>query len=124
MVVYRYSEFQFVFDEMAVKIPNISFVEAFPGDLYSMLDGCENSIVVLDDLMSECSGNQRVLDLFTKDSHHRGIKVMYITRTINQPGQQLRTISLNSHDMVVLLKPCRSLEITKLANQMFPTHGD
>ena len=35
-------------------------------------------ILVLDDLMDEGSGDKRVLDLFTKHSHHRDITVLYL----------------------------------------------
>ena len=51
-------------------IPNITFVEGFPENLNDML--CTNCLVIVDDLMSQCSQNQSMSDLFTKGSHHRG----------------------------------------------------
>ena len=35
-------------------------------------------VLVLDDLMDEGSGDKRVLDLFTKHSHHQNITVLYL----------------------------------------------
>ena len=38
----------------------------------------EGGILVLDDLMNEGSSDKNVLDLFTKDSHHQQITVIYL----------------------------------------------
>ena len=42
----------------------------------------EMDLVVLDDLMSQCSNDQGVADLFTRGSHHRGISVLYLTQNL------------------------------------------
>ena len=65
-VIYCYGEYQKEFDDMR----DIDFVEGFPSDLDEMTKGHEQSLIVLDDLMSECSKDQRVSDLFTRGSHH------------------------------------------------------
>ena len=57
----------------------------------------DNSLIVLDDLMSQCSNDSRVADLFTRGSHHRGISVMYLTQNLFPPGKLSRAISLNCH---------------------------
>ena len=105
---------------MIEKIPSISFVEGYPDDLYKMLDGCDNTMVVLDDLMTQCCDNQQVADLFTKGSHHRGITVMYLTQNLFPSGKQSRTISLNSHYMIIFKNPRDSLGVATLARQMYP----
>ena len=46
------------------------FIEGFPEDLNELTRGHEQTLLVLDDLMSECSKDQRVSDLFTRGSHH------------------------------------------------------
>ena len=51
--------------------------------------------------MSQCSNDQRVVDLFTRGSHHRGISVLYLAQNLFPPGKLSRTISLNSHYMYV-----------------------
>jgi len=38
-------------------------------------------VMVLDDLMDEGSHDKRVLDLFTKHSHHQGVTVLYCAKT-------------------------------------------
>ena len=90
-IIFCYGEYQ--------TIPNLTFVEGFPKNLNDML--CANCLVIVDDLMSQCSQNQSMSDLFTKGSHHRGVSVMYLTQNLFLPGRQSRTISLNSHYMIV-----------------------
>ena len=117
-IVYCYGEYQSAFDDLMQKIPNISFVQGFPENLYDMLS--TNSLVIVDDLMSQCSQNQSMSDLFTKGSHHRGVSVLYLTQNLFPPGKQSRTISLNSHYMIVFKNPRDSLGISILACQMYP----
>ena len=119
-IIYCYGERQSEFGEMESKIPNICFVEGFPDNLFDILEGCQNSLVVVDDLMSECSSDQRMSDLFTRGSHHRGVSVMYLTQNLFPPGKQSRTISLNSHYMIIFKNPRDSLGIATLARQMYP----
>ena len=121
-VIYCYREYQKEFDELLKTIPNIELVDGFPDDLYSLSDGHKNSLVILDDLMSQCSNDQRMSDLFTRASHHRGISVLYLTQNLFPPGKLSRTISLNSHYMIVFKNPRDSLGISTLAKQMFPNN--
>ena len=119
-ILYCYGEHQSEFDSMVETLPNISFIEGFPDNLYDILEGYTNSLVIIDDLMSECSKDLRMTDLFTRGSHHRGISVMYLTQNLFPPGKQSRTISLNSHYMIVFKNPRDSLGIATLARQMYP----
>jgi len=54
-------------------------------------------ILVLDDLMDEGSGDKRVLDLFTKHSHHRDITVLYLCQDMFPVGKYAKSISRNAH---------------------------
>ena len=87
---------------MVKRIQNVIFVEGFPINLTDILEGCQNSLVIVNDLMSECANGQRMSELFTRGSHHRGISVIYLTQNLFPPGKQSRTISLNSHYMIIL----------------------
>ena len=90
-VIYCYGEYQKEFDELR----GVDFIEGFPQD-------------------------QRVSDLFTRGSHHKGISVLYLTQNLFPPGKLSRTISLNSHYFIVFKNPRDSLGIATLAKQMFP----
>ena len=74
-IIYCYGEYQKKFDELP---PNVELMEGFPDNLSDMVRGHDSSLVVLDDLMSQCSNDQRVADLFTRGSHHRGISVLAV----------------------------------------------
>ena len=66
-VIYCYREYQKEFVELP---PNVELMEGFPDNLSDMVRGHEHSLIVLDDLMLQCSKDQRVADLFTRGSHH------------------------------------------------------
>ena len=116
-IIYCYGEYQKKFDELP---SNVELMEGYPDNLSDMVRGHDHSLVVLDDLMSQCSNDQRVADLFTRGSNHRGISVLYLTQNLFPPGKLSRTISLNSYYFVIFRNPRDSLGISTLAKQMFP----
>ena len=85
-VIYCYGEYQKEFDELH----GVDFIEGFPEDLNELTRGHEQTLLILDDLMSECSKDQRVSDLFTRGSHHKGISVFYLTQNLFPPGKLSR----------------------------------
>jgi DNA replication protein DnaC len=121
-IIYCYGIYQKEFVQMLQSMPNLTLVEGFPDNLCEMTRGHDNSLIVLDDLMSQCSNDPRVSDLFTRDSHHLGMSVLYLTQNLFPPGERSRTISLNSHVLIVFRNPRDSLGVPTLARQMFPKH--
>ena len=120
-IIYCYGEYQKEFDELP---PVMELTKGFPDHLNDMVRGHDHSLVVLDDLMSQCSNDQRVADLFMRGSHHRGISVVYLTQNLFPPGKLSRTTSFNSHYFVIFRNPRDSLGISTLAKQMFPGRTD
>ena len=120
-IIYCYGEYQKEFDELP---PVVELTEGFPDHLNDMVRGQDHSLLVLDDLMSQCSKDQRVADLFMRGSHHRGISVVYLTQNLFPPGKLSRTTSLNSHYFVIFRNPRDLLGISTLAKQMFPGRTD
>jgi hypothetical protein len=49
-----------------------------------------------------------------------GVSVLYQTQNLFPPGKLSRTISLNSHYMLIFQNPRDSLGVSTLARQMFP----
>ena len=64
-VIYCFGQAQKEFNELIEIMPKIKLVEGFPDDLYDIVSGHTNSLVILDDLMCQCSNDQRMSDLFT-----------------------------------------------------------
>ena len=62
-------------------------------------------VLVLDDLMDEGSHDKRVLDLFTKHSHHQGVTVLYLCQDMFPVGRYAKSISRNAHYIVAFKNP-------------------
>ena len=76
--------------------------------------------MVLDDLMREGSDDHRVLDLLTRDSHHRGINVIFMTQDMFLKGKNAKTISRNAHYIIAFKNPRDQLGVRILTQQAFP----
>ena len=81
------------------KEQGIHFYEGIPDTqlLDTWYKKSKGGILVLDDLMREGSDHNRVLDLFTRESHHRGINVVFMTQDMFPKGKHAKTISRNAH---------------------------
>ena len=78
-------------------------------------------ILVMDDLMDEGSHDKRVLDLFTKHSHHRDITVLYLCQDMFPAGKYAKSISRNAHYVIAFKNPRDQLGVRNLLLQSFPT---
>ena len=85
-IVYAYDRWQPRFDRMQKK-DGIHFHRGLPDpcQLTQWFGRTRGGVLVLDDLMEEGGQDKRVLDLFTKDSHHRNITVLYLTQDLFPP---------------------------------------
>jgi hypothetical protein len=99
---------------------DVEFHEGLP--TADMFDGCKPTLLIIDDLMSET--NEVVTKLFTKLSHHRGVSVIYLTQNLFSNNKHNRTISLNTHYMVLFKNVRDTTQIQTLARQMFPGKSD
>ena len=95
----------------------IHFIEGVP----ETIDIPPNSLVILDDLMSETNGN--IANLFTKYSHHNNLTVVFIVQNLFPKSKHARDISLNAHYIVVFKNPRDKLQIEYLARQIMPRHS-
>ena len=78
-------------------------------------------ILVLDDLMDEGSNDKRVLDLFTKHSHHQNVTVLYLCQDMFPVGKYAKSISRNAHYIVAFKNPRDQLGVGNVLLQSFPT---
>lgn len=95
---------------------DIEFHEGLPD--VDMLDGSKRTLMIIDDLMSET--DSRVTNIFTKGSHHKNASVVYISQNLFNKGRENRTISLNTHYLVLFKNPRDTSQIAHLGRQMFP----
>ena len=104
-ILWLYGEYQSAYDDMRKSIDNVRFIEGFPSDMDTLIDPGVRNLVVIDDLMTELSGDTRVTNLFTKGSHHRNMSVIFIVQNLFLASKQFRTISLNAHYMILFKNP-------------------
>ena len=109
---YCYGEYQPLF----ATYPYITFNEGLPD--ISNFDGKEPTLLVIDDLMEET--NNTVVSIFTKISHHRNISVFYLAQNLFPKNKHARTISLNSHYLILFKNPRDASQFAVLARQMYP----
>ena len=43
---------------------------------------CQRNLIVIDDQMIEVGSDNRIVNLFTKGSHHRNLSVIYIVQNV------------------------------------------
>ena len=70
--------------------------------------------------MIDAGKDKRIVNLFTRGSHHRNLSVIYIVQNLFHQGKGSRSISLNSHYLVLFKNPRDKLQILTLAKQMYP----
>ena len=115
-IVYCYGQWQECFTNME---PRVTFVEGIPEDIPSLFPPNCPGILILDDLMRNCSDDERILDLFTKVSHHCDVTCIYLTQNLFPPGKFSWSISLNAHYVITFNNPCDTLGFRTLAQQAF-----
>ena len=124
-IVWCYSQWQPAYLELMTTISNIEFVKGIPENLEkdSYFDIHKRNLMVIDDQMADAGNDKRIVNLFTRGSHHRNLSVIYTSCRFHQ-GKGSRSISLNSHYLVLFKNPRDKLQILTLAKQMYPRNTD
>ena len=120
-IVWCYSQWQPAYTQMLVAMPNIEFVKGIPRALEqdSYFDVNKRNLIVFDDQMIDASKDKRIVNLFTRSSHHRNLSVIYIVQNLFHQGKGSRSKSLNSHYLVLFKNPRDKLQTLTLAKQMY-----
>ena len=82
-ILFCYDKYQQIFDNYL----RVEFHDGLPE--VSSFDGKKRTLLVMDDLMT--STDDRVVDMFTKISHHRNLSVVYLTQNLFYQNKQIRT---------------------------------
>jgi hypothetical protein len=77
-------------------------------------------LLVIDDQLSDIVSSVDIQDLFTVLCHHRNISVIILGQNIFPQGKCARTISLNSHYIILFRNNRDKQQISTLASQMYP----
>lgn len=117
-IIYCYGSWQPVFKVIQNQIPCIQFFNGLAS--LNEVDSQITNLVIFDDLMDECINNKQIQNLFTKDSHHQNISVIFVSQNLYAKGKFSRTMALNSHYLVLFKNPRDQSQISVLGRQMFP----
>jgi hypothetical protein len=117
-IVWCYGENQPLHDKIKTEA-SIRFIEGLP----VLNDVAPESqpparLIVIDDLMREADG--KVVDIFSKGSHHRNLSVIFITQNIFHQSKGSRDMSLNAHYIVMFKNPRDRSQIFHFSRQVFP----
>jgi hypothetical protein len=78
------------------------------------------TLIVLDDLMTDAGKSATISELFTKGMHHNNISIILIVQNLYHQGKKMRDISLNANYITLFKNPRDARQITYLSSQMFP----
>ena len=125
-IVWCYSQWQPAYTQMLVAMPHNEFVKRIPTVLEqdSYFDVKKRNMIVFADQMIHASKDKRIVNLFTRGSHHCNLSVIYIVQNLFHHWKGRRSISLNSHYLVLFKNPRDKLQILTLAKQMYPGQTD
>ena len=84
----------------------------------------KKNLIVSDDQMIYASKDKRIVNLCPLGSYHRNLSVIYIVQNLFHQGKGSRSISLNSHYLVLFKNPRDKLQILTQAKQMYPGQTD
>ncbi|CAH3183243.1 unnamed protein product [Porites lobata] len=70
-------------------MPHIEFVKGIPTALEqdSYFDVNKRNLIVFDDQVIDASKDKRIVNLFTRGSHHRNLSVIYIVQNLFHQGK-------------------------------------
>ena len=105
------------------RYPGIEFEKGWRHDIFDSLNPEQRNILVLDDQMGVVSSSNSVADFFTKGSKHRNLTVIYLVQNVYNQGSRQRTISLNSHYIVVFRNGRDALQFRTIRYQVCPSNG-
>ena len=111
-VVYAYGVWQPAFNNL----PNVEFVKGVEGLSGVEFNHNNPSILVIDDLMEELSGNKELSVLFTREMHHKNITVFFLVQNLYKQGKSMRDVALNCQ-VLILFKSARDTEQIKVLSR-------
>lgn len=121
-ILYCYSEFQPLFEQMESEMNNISFHMGLPSAEYieEFVGEGGHNIVVLDDLTNKVLASEDMMQLFCVSSHHKMLSVILLSQNVFSSGKHARTIALQSHYLVALKSLRDQMQLAYISRQIYP----
>ena len=120
--MYCYGIWQPLFQIMQNKYDWLSFHEGLPGkeEINSLTADGSHNLLIVDDLMHQVVQDPGMETVFTQGAHHNNLSLIYINQNMYCQGKHSRTISLNTHFLVLMKNPRDTSQMQVLGRQVFP----
>jgi hypothetical protein len=119
-IILFYKEWQPAYDELKILIHTIEFHEGIDQPTLEYVSSAYKNLVIIDDLMSSAGDSKQISKLFTQESHHKNLTVIFLVQNLFHHGKEMRNISLNAHYLVLYKNPRDKSQIRYLAQQIYP----
>ena len=116
--MYHYGAWQHRFTEVESSDSRFEFVEGLPTH-DDVPRGTMHTVMVIDDLMVEVSKSKTAMDIFTKQSHHRNMTVLFLVQKLYCCTHNTTFTSHNANLMVLFKNPRDISSVQTLGRQMY-----
>ena len=124
LIVYCYSEEEASLADLKERLPKLIFHHGLPTreDIsgWCSTDGSFHTIIVIDDMIQKLVDSQDICYLTTALCHHRNLSSIITSQNVYQQGKYAKTISLNSHYLILFRNPRDNLQIQCVGRQIYP----
>ncbi len=117
-IYYCYTEWQPMYQDLVNC--GVNLIEGLPDISKLKSDVSTPKLLVFDDLMQEMKSDKKLVQIFTRGSHHWNISVIHIVQNLFFDG--LRTSRVNAQYLVLMKNPSDQLQASTLAKQLFPNN--
>ena len=123
-IIFCFGQWQSMYKELEKRFSFIEFVHGIPDHIENpkYLDINKINLIVFDDLMTEAKCDQRIVDIFTRGSHHRNLLVIFLTQNLFPQGKACRDIALNTQYLLLFNNPIDRQQVTTLARRIYPSN--
>ena len=121
-VIFVYTAWQSLYDDLEKSVPNIKFISTIPSkqEIQDLTADKKHRLLIIDDKMTELDACQSITEYFTVFVHHNNLSCMLLLQNIYYQGAKcLRDILLNAQGMVLFKNKRSPRQIGTLASQMF-----
>jgi hypothetical protein len=106
-VIWFYKRWQPLYSELKNLVPDMEFVQGIPPTIKrdDFFDTRYPTLFIIDDLMKDATQSTDICELYTEGSNHRNLSVISLLQNLYYRGKEMRTMSLNTHYMVLFKNP-------------------
>ena len=114
-IYFCYTEWQPQYQDLIKH--DVHLIQGLP-DIGALKENNQTKFLVLDDLMQEMKNDKKLVQLFTRGSHHWNMSVLHIVQNLFFDG--LRTSRVNAQYIILMKNPSDQLQASTLAKQLYP----